>query len=171
MPFDIRNAELSDIPMIVTLVRNSYRGESSQRGWTTGSRWIEGLRTDEPQIKELLEKPKSILFVGEEDATMRGCCHVEQRGEVGCFDMLAVDPEHQGGGFGRQLVSSAEAMARQWGLKGMQIKVLDRQPELMLWYGRQGYAKTGERMSYPADERFGRPSAQGLYLETLLKTF
>lgn len=84
--------------------------------------------------------------------------------------MLAVDPNHQSHGFGGQLVLKAEATAQKWGMEGMQIVVLDRQPELALWYSRRGYVKTGERMPYPADEHFGRPTVQDLYFETLSKT-
>lgn len=170
MPFEIRGAELEDAPVIVTLVRRSYRGEASRRGWTSGSKWIEGLRTDEDHIRNFINKSASVVLVGEQAGVMLGCCHVEHRGRICHLGMLAVDPNHQSHGFGGQLVLKAEATAQKWGMEGMQIVVLDRQPELALWYSRRGYVKTGERMPYPADERFGRPTVQDLYFETLSKT-
>ena len=70
---------------------------------------------------------------------------------VGCFTHLAVAASVQGCGVGSALVGQAErciqgvAWRAAQGLAAvMEIGVVSVRPELLLWYGRQGYGCAGE---------------------------
>jgi ribosomal protein S18 acetylase RimI-like enzyme len=63
--------------------------------------------------------------------------------------MLAVRPEHQGLGIGRILVEAAEQLAsRRWGAGELQMLVLAPRTELIAWYERLGYRRTGATVPF-----------------------
>ena len=47
----IIKAELNDIKALNVLINSAYRGESSKKGWTTEADLLDGLRTDEEDLK------------------------------------------------------------------------------------------------------------------------
>jgi ribosomal protein S18 acetylase RimI-like enzyme len=64
--------------------------------------------------------------------------------------MLSVSPELQGGGLGRTLIAAAEDHARtDWGATAMEMTVIERRAELIAWYERVGYRRTGELRPFP----------------------
>jgi Acetyltransferases len=85
--------------------------------------------------------------------------------------MFAVAPGLQGGGIGKQLMQEAEAhVVREWGLGTMQMTVIDCREELMAFYERRGYARTGIKKPFPyGDERFGIPRRDDLRFEVMEK--
>jgi ribosomal protein S18 acetylase RimI-like enzyme len=86
--------------------------------------------------------------------------------------MLTIRPALQGQGLGRQLLDSAERWAvEQWASQAMHMTVIVQRPELIAWYERRGYVRTGERMPFPyGDERFGLPRRDDLEFEVLRKS-
>jgi hypothetical protein len=50
------------------------------------------------------------------------------------------------------------------------MKVISAREDLIAWYERHGYARTGRRSPFPyGDERFGLPRRAGLEFELLVK--
>jgi ribosomal protein S18 acetylase RimI-like enzyme len=98
---------------------------------------------------------------------------VERQGGSGYFGMFAVDPELQGGGLGKTVLAEAERIAReQWQCGAMRMTVIEQRAELIAWYERRGYRRTGEYQPFPyGDERFGIPRRDDLRFEVLLKEF
>lgn len=88
------------------------------------------------------------------------------------FGMFSVRPGLQGGGVGRALLDEAERIAREeWRAEGLELTVIHLREELIQWYERRGYERTGERKHFPDDaERFGRPKQDGLELVVLRKS-
>jgi ribosomal protein S18 acetylase RimI-like enzyme len=82
-----------------------------------------------------------------------------------------VRPGLQNGGYGRQVLDEAERIARQvWGLVEMRMSVIEQRAELIAWYERRGYARTGEFLPFPyGDERFGLPKRPDLRFAVLAK--
>ena len=81
-------------------------------------------------------------------AVLVGCVRVEhdQRhpDTAPHLGMLAVRPAHQGLGIGRILVEAAEQLARRrWGASELQMLVLQPRTELIAWYERLGYRRSG----------------------------
>ncbi len=168
-----RPASSADVAAIVALVESAYRGESGLRGWTTESHLLDGQRTDAADVAALIARPGSRLLLAECDGRLKASCHVEQQGENGYFGMFAVDPAEQGSGLGKQVLTEAERIARdEWHCRAMRMTVIEQRAELIAWYERRGYHRTGQYQPFPyGDERFGIPRRDDLRFEVLLKEF
>jgi ribosomal protein S18 acetylase RimI-like enzyme len=85
--------------------------------------------------------------------------------------MFSVDPQRQGGGLGKQVLAEAERIVRQdWGCDAMRMTVIDVRDELIAFYQRRGYRRTGILKPFPyGDERFGLPRRRDLRFEVLEK--
>ncbi|MFJ9553532.1 GNAT family N-acetyltransferase [Nocardiopsis sp. NPDC101807] len=154
-----RHAVAADVPALVELVNACYRGESSERGWTTEAHLLDGQRVDAEGLAELLGRTNTIVLVAEADGLLVACCEL-QRGVNGAyFGMFSVRPALQGDGLGRQVLAEAERTAvAEWGCRLMRMKVLKQRPELIAWYERRGYTGTGKTEPFPyGDETFGLP--------------
>jgi ribosomal protein S18 acetylase RimI-like enzyme len=86
--------------------------------------------------------------------------------------MFSVSPLLQGGGIGRAMLAEAERIARDdWACTEMQMTVISIRDELIAWYERRGYRRTGIHSPFPyGDERFGIPLRDDLRFELLVKT-
>ncbi|MCB5180208.1 GNAT family N-acetyltransferase [Streptomyces antimicrobicus] len=166
-----RPAEEADVPALVELVESAYRGEGSRAGWTTEADYLDGQRTDEGGVREVITTPGSVLLVVERDGELVACCQLEHRGDHAYFGMFAVRPTLQGAGLGREILAEAERRAReQWGATQMRMTVVNVRDELIAYYERRGYRRTGELSPFPyGDERFGIPLRDDLAFELLVK--
>ena len=166
-----RAATEADVPAIVTLVESAYRGESGLRGWTTESHLLDGQRTDAADVAEALSRPGSRILLMERDGRLLASCHLERKGEAAYFGMFAVDPALQTGGLGKRLLGEAERLAREeWGCRLMEMTVIVQREELIAWYERRGYRRTGSYKPFPyGQERFGIPRRDDLRFELLVK--
>jgi ribosomal protein S18 acetylase RimI-like enzyme len=162
------NATPADAPALASLINRAYRSEASQAGWTTEGHLLEGPRIDEATLLEMLAAPSAVLLQAELNGQLAGCVYLENQDNYLYLSMLAVSPETQAHGLGRQLLEAAAAYARQVGCRTIRMSVLELRSELLAWYERQGYRRTGAREPFPATTRFGRPR-QPLALLTLEK--
>jgi len=167
-----RDAGLADVPEIVALIESAYRGETSRAGWTTEADLLEGQRTDPDGVREVIEGTGSRMLLAEHDETLIACCQVEHRGDAGYFGMFAVRPGRQGGGVGKVVIAEAERIAREdWGAVRMEMTVISIRAELIAFYERRGYRRTGDLSPFPyGDERFGLPQRDDLVFERLEKS-
>ncbi|GCD98213.1 GNAT family N-acetyltransferase [Embleya hyalina] len=167
-----RQAGPADIPALLELVESAYRGETSRAGWTTEAELLEGQRTDADGVAAVVEGVDSVMWIAERDGVLLGCCQLERHPDsVVYFGMFAVRPGRQGGGLGRALLAEAERVAvRRWDAKRMRMTVIRQREELIAWYERRGFARTGVRTPFPyGNERFGRPLRDDLEFEELTK--
>lgn len=167
-----RTARPDDVTDVVALVESAYRGDSGRQGWTTEADLLEGQRTDEASVTELIRRPDSLLLLAKLDDNLAGCCHLARRdGDRAYFGMFAVAPELQGTGLGGAVLAEAERTARdRWGAGWLRMTVISRREELLAWYRRRGYEPTGETEPFPyGDERFGIPLCDDLEFLVLEK--
>ncbi|MDL5156472.1 GNAT family N-acetyltransferase [Actinomycetospora termitidis] len=150
-PLTIRPAVAEDAPALLELIHAAYRGEGGSVGWTTEAELIDGPRTTLELLAEDLRNPAISLFVAGEH---EGCCAVTHRAgeDTASFGMFAVRPSAQGTGLGKVLQAAAEEHARQAGATTMELCVIDRRAELIAWYERRGYVRTGETRPFPYGE-------------------
>jgi ribosomal protein S18 acetylase RimI-like enzyme len=170
-----RDAGAADVPAIVALVESAYRGDASRVGWTTEADMLDGQRVDVVGVGELVGKPGSRILLAERSGSgareLLACCHLERQGEACYFGMFSVKPTLQGSGIGRLMMSEAERLARvQWRCTKMEMTVITIRDELIAWYERRGYRRTGRFKPFPyGDERFGIPKRGDLRFELLEK--
>jgi ribosomal protein S18 acetylase RimI-like enzyme len=172
MTLAFRFAEERDVPAVVDLIESAYRGEASRTGWTTEADLLDGQRTDADAVLAVMRTPGSGMLAAEADGQLAGCCQLEQRpqGEV-YFGMFSVRPGRQGQGWGGEILAEAERLARDdWGAKTMVMTVLAQRGDLIAWYERRGYRRTGESRPFPyGNARFGIPRRPDLSFVVLSK--
>lgn len=166
-----RDATDADVDALVALIESAYRGDDSRAGWTTEADLLEGQRTDPQGVLEVIKAPGSRLLTAERDGRVVACCQLEHRGDHAYFGMFAVSPALQGAGLGKVVMAQAERLARQtWGVTEMQMTVISQREDLIAWYERRGYRRTGRTQPFPyGDERFGIPLRSDLRFELLVK--
>ncbi|WP_409473829.1 GNAT family N-acetyltransferase [Streptomyces sp. HC307] len=166
-----RAATDADIEALVALIESAYRGDSSRAGWTTEADILQGQRTDPEGVRAVIKSPDSRLLTVERDGAVVACCQLEHRGDHAYFGMFAVSPRLQGGGLGKVIIAEAERQARAtWGVTQMHMTVISVREDLIAWYERRGYRRTGKMTPFPyGDERFGIPQRADLQFELLVK--
>ena len=167
-----RAATPADLDAIVALVTSAYRGDSSRAGWTTEADFLDGNRIDAEVLRADIERPGSRVLLAERDGALLACAHVSEDDGAGYFGMFSVVPGLQGGGIGKQVLAECERIARDdWRLPAMRMTVIDIRDELIAFYERRGYRRTGILKPFPyGDERFGLPQRDDLRFEVLEKS-
>ena len=163
-------------PGLVATVRHlrgeeKLRGEGARAGWTHEADMLSGQRTDVAMLEGLLSDPARMIFVADEGSVLVGCVEAADQDGIAYIGLLTVEPSRQGGGLGRRLAEAAEAFARGRGLTMAKMTVIAIRSELIAWYERLGYKRTGSCAAFPAhDPRFGTPLRTDLEFVVLEKT-
>jgi ribosomal protein S18 acetylase RimI-like enzyme len=172
-----RRARSEDVAAIVALVESAYRGDESRRGWTTEADLLDGQRTDPDEVSALVVGPHTRVLLAEEDPSgeLLACVMLREEpdaADVAYLGMFAVRPGLQGQGVGRALLEEAERVTREdLHRRAVRMTVLVQRGELIAWYERRGYQRTGAREPFPyGDPRFGLPRTSDLVFEVLRKS-
>ena len=150
-------ATTKDVAKLVKLVNSAYRGEGSKKGWTTEADLLDGIRTDEASLMQMLETPGNTILKYSGNGNLLGCVYLSKKQGKLYLGMLTVAPELQARGIGKQLLLAAEAYARQTYCTALTMTVISVRHELIAWYERHGYLPTGETQPFPTDPAFGLP--------------
>lgn len=166
-----RPATHADVEALVALVESAYRGDASKQGWTTEADMLGGRRTGADDILACIDRPRSVILLAERDGDLLACAHVADEDGAGYFGMFSVRPTLQGGGIGKVVIAQAERLVRDdWQLPAMRMTVIDIRDELIAFYERRGYRRTGIKKPFPyGDERYGLPKRDDLRFEVLEK--
>jgi len=166
-----RTASAADADALVVLVNSGYRGESSKKGWTTEADLLGGQRTDADKIREMIAAKDSRVELAFDDGALIACVHLKKEADGSCYlGMLTVDPSRQAGGIGKSVMARTEEIAREWGCPRMRMTVISVRAELIAYYERRGYVRTGATEPFPeGDPRFGLPKVRGLMFAELAK--
>lgn len=165
-----RKAELNDIEKLHLLVNSAYRGDSSKKGWTTEADLLGGQRTDPEGLREMINTPDSQIELALSEGVILGCVYLRNDSDAVYFGMLTVNPELQTQGLGKQLLSRVEELTRAWGKNTIRMTVIGQRHELIAFYERRGYQRTGRTEPFPDhDPRFGLPKTKLLFHEFVKK--
>ncbi len=166
-----RDATPLDVDAIVALVESAYRGDTSRQGWTTEADLLDGRRTGIDDVSSSIARPRSVILLAEHNGALMACAHVAEEDGAGYFGMFSVQPHLQGAGIGKRLLAEAERLVGAgWGLSTMHMTVIDIRDELIAFYQRRGYRRTGIIKPFPyGDARFGLPKREDLRFEVLEK--
>ena len=164
-----RTAQLLDSDKIAILINSAYRGDSSKLGWTTEADILGGLRTDKEMIQEIITDTKSqieLVFDDQNLDELLGCVYLKRiDSQVLYFGMLVVKPLIQNKGIGKKILNHIDQLASHWGCLKITISVIHTRSELISYYERRGFIKTGISEPFPTDDiRYGEPKVPNLTL-------
>ena len=169
-----QKAEVSDANHIAQLVNSSYRGESSRKGWTTEADLLEGLRTTTADVAKIIKRNDAFILLGLLNNVIIAtiCCELQVNAgnNTAHFGMIAVKSSLQNKGYGKQIIAAAEALTRrELGAVGFTITVISIRYELIAFYEKLGYQRTGEFKDFPVNPELWQPKVEGLNLQVLTK--
>lgn len=151
----IQRATVADVPALTGLINRSYRGETAKKGWTTESHLLDGIRIDEDTLTGYIEDKDTVILKCTNKGVLQGSVYLNKKGNDLYFGMLTVDPDKQNTGTGKLLLKHVEWFAREQNCNRIHMTVISIRDELIAWYERHGFVKTGEVKPFPADTKFG----------------
>ena len=151
MTIATRIAQGADAPALRALIESGYRGESSRRGWTSEADLLEGDRTTPEEIAAMIAAPEKRVLLAERGGALIGTVTITDLGAGRAYlGLLCVDPAVQAAGLGRALITRAEELAAgDFAARTMEMTVIDARAELIAYYERRGYTRTGELRPFP----------------------
>jgi ribosomal protein S18 acetylase RimI-like enzyme len=176
---NFRAAIPDDTELLLPLIRSAYRGEESRAGWTTEADLVADERIDTSGLLAKITAPDAVVLVITDGSTnpdaqaLISCCELlwHPDSKTAYFGLFAVDPKKQGAGIGRQVLTYAEDYAlSRWGAAKVEMTVIWQREDIIAWYARRGYRKTGEQRPFPYEGLVnGKALRDDLYFEVLVK--
>ena len=164
-----RSARPDDAEAIAQLVNQAFRPRTGIAGWTHEAHLVAGDRIDPDRVRQFVAAEGCVLLLGMAGTEIVACMQLERAGTRVSIGMLAVAPDCQGGGLGKAMLAHAEAHAVQrWQVEKFVMRVLPARAELLAFYLRRGYRRSGEVSDYPVNTA-GVPLQAELKIETLEK--
>lgn len=147
----VRIATPGDLSRLHPVIERAYRGDSARQGWTHEADLLSGERIDEATLAAMIADPAQILLIAEQGDIVLGCVSLTARGDgLVYLGLLCVDPTRQAGGIGKIIMAAAERVSRgQLGADRIEMTVIDSRVELIAYYERRGFVRTGERRPFP----------------------
>jgi ribosomal protein S18 acetylase RimI-like enzyme len=168
--FVFRKAVTEDAATVADLVNSAYRGDSSRAGWTTEADLLEGRRTDEAEVRRLISSDGSMILLCIRGQEIIGSVHLKRQDDGAYLGLLVVKPVLQGAGIGKRFMQAAEHAVRdEWGAVRMTMTVISIREELIAFYERRGYRRTGRLLPFPKDAGLSVARVPGLMFEVLEK--
>lgn len=163
-------AELSDAHSITELVNAAYRGEPKSLCWTSEYDLLDGLQITTPEVAAIIKRDDAFLLVGvlrDQIVATIACEHQENTAK---FSLIAVKPSLQNKGYGREMIRAAEAITtRAWRVAGFYMSVITLRTELIEFYERLGFQRSGQFEEFPENPKVWQPKVPSLALEYLVK--
>ena len=169
-----QKAEISDASAIAQLINSAYRGEASRKGWTTEADLLEGLRTTTADVAKIIKREDAFMLIGTHNNEIVATICCEWQAIAGSntahFGMIAVKPSLQNKGYGKQIIAAAEALTRrEWRAVGFTMTVISIRHDVIKFYEKLGYQRTGEFKDFPVNPELWQPKVEGLNLQYLAK--
>ena len=165
----IAKAVAEDIASLNTLINSAYRGEFSKKGWTTEADLLEGGRTTEAELLDIIQDASNTILKYSDNGKIIGCVLLKVKANELYLGMLTVSPDLQNSGIGKKLLHQAEVFAAEMRLPKIIMTVISVREELIAWYKRNGYVDTGAREPFPVSDVFNPTTKEPLEFMVLEK--
>lgn len=169
----LRSAVETDADEVLALVRQAYRGDDSRAGWTTEADLLDDERIERSELVHKITRPDGVVRLAFDGEDLVACCELVNKGDgLAYFGMFAVRPALQAAGVGRRMLTEAEAyVVANWQAHTLEMTVIGQRVELIDWYVRRGYTRTGEHRDFPyAAVVNGTALRDDLYFAVLAKS-
>jgi predicted N-acetyltransferase YhbS len=147
----LRSVTAAEVPAVHAMIESAYRGDTARAGWTHEADLVQGPRTSIAMLEAIVRDRDELLLIAEDKAGPVGCVQLGRRRDgIAYLGLLTVDPQRQASGLGRSILAAAEEEAVQrFDARTMELLVVSRRPELIAYYERRGYVRTGEYRPFP----------------------
>jgi len=167
MNIKLEHATDEQTSSICELVNLAYRGE---HGWTKETGLISGDRLTIREVKKYLSDPNSHLLVAIKNSEIVASICIEKKGRIAQIGLFAVHPKLQGTGLGNNILIQAEHYATSTlNAQKYVMLVVSQRIELINYYQRRGYKRTGKIENFPSHLDVGIPLKNDLTIEYLAK--
>jgi N-acetylglutamate synthase-like GNAT family acetyltransferase len=140
----IRDASSSDIPLLTTLIRDSFRDVADRFSLTSENCPTHPSNCTTEWIESALKKGIR-YYILERKNVACGCAALEQaQPDVFYLERLSVLPQFRRNGFGKLLVDHALNEAKKLGTRRIEIGIISHQTELKEWYKKLGFSAKKE---------------------------
>lgn len=165
--FQLEKARYDQSQDISDLVNLTYRGNL---GWTRETHIIQGNRTNRQEIQTAMRNPNAYFLVIDFPQILASCIYVAKEKEHAYIGFFSVHPSLQGSGLGKYVLEQAETFVLEnMGIHKFVMFVVSQRRELIEFYQRRGYSRTGRIEAYPLHMGIGIPRLAGLTIEYLEK--
>ena len=165
-----RVATNADIATMIDLINSAYRGESSRLGWTTEADLVAGDRVSVAEVASIVDSENSVIVLCLDAGEIIGTVELRQEPENAYLGMFVIKPSLQGAGLGKRLLQQAEDFVRDnWCATSICMSVISVRDELIAFYERRGYQRTGIFEDFPEEIGQSSPLISGLKFENLRK--
>jgi len=163
----LERARPEDSDDIAQLINVAYRGDT---GWTTEAKILTGNRVTTQIINTLINDTTIHFLVAYNLGDLLCCICVEQAKKTANIGYFSVNPKLQGLGIGSSVLEQAEHYAANiLNVTTLALQVVSKRPELLDYYLRRDYKKTGLVKPFPTHLKVGEPKIKGLTIECLEK--
>jgi ribosomal protein S18 acetylase RimI-like enzyme len=165
-----RKATPNDAQSIADLVNSGYRGDASRIGWTTEADYLVGTRTDANEVSALIGGRDTAILLCLMDDELVGSVHLQHIGDAAYLGMFVVKPSLQGQGIGKHFLQASEVFVQnEWQVRRIQMTVITLRHELIAYYERRGYRRTGIFKPFPLEDKRSTALVDELKFEVLEK--
>ncbi|KAF4970974.1 hypothetical protein FSARC_2077 [Fusarium sarcochroum] len=158
--FHFRTATSDDAPHLQDLIQSAFRALDKNNTWVGSPELAASFSIELDVVLDRITSPDGKILIASDtqDGPAVGCVAVFKRSPgYGRLALLAVDPNMHRGGLGRQVLAYGEEyLAREMGVTKFGLNALVTRVELIKWYERQGYVKTGETSTIPLERTRGQ---------------
>ncbi|MCK5830047.1 MAG: GNAT family N-acetyltransferase [Methylococcales bacterium] len=167
LDLSLKQANIDDAEEINSLINLAYRGND---GWTKETDIVEGERSNIEDVNYLIKNQNTYLLTAKTDGDLVACICIEEKENKAYIGSFAVSPDQQNIGVGKKILELAEKYAsKKLGVTEFVMVVISQRKELIEFYERRGYKRTGKIDNYPVYLNVGVPSVKGLTIEYLAK--
>ena len=158
-----------DLERVAAITNGAYRGQDGATGWTHEGHLVAGDRTTPDELAaDLAANPEALILGARESGggPVLGSVWLNPDGADDWYlGLLAVSLEGQARGLGKQLMAEAEAWAARAGARRMRLTVIHLRDDLIAWYERRGYRRTGTDEPFPPQYVTLQPGLRLLHME------
>ncbi|OLN87502.1 putative N-acetyltransferase YxeL [Colletotrichum chlorophyti] len=150
-----RVATPEDAPRLQQLIEAAFRAEDPNGKWTDNLGLSARFRIGLDEVLANINNPDGATLIGtDSDGNLVASVAVffKRNANITRLAMLSVDPNRQHGGLGRQILSYGENYCQEtWGVRQLGLNALSTRQELVSWYERCGYKRTGQLSPFPVE--------------------